>query len=107
MLNHLKTKFQKTMKMNLKINKTTTMKKVIFTLLFAFFATMTFAQDLKTAKSDLDKKLLDKAKTDIDAYLAKSPDDAEGQYYKAKIYEQIASSEQFKSLAPDAREQAF
>lgn len=83
------------------------MKKVIFTLLFSFFATMIFAQDLKTAKSDLEKKQLDKAKTDIDGYVAKSPDDGEGQYYKAKIYEQIASSDQFKSLAPDAREQAF
>jgi hypothetical protein len=83
------------------------MKKVIFSLLFSFFATMIFAQDLKTAKSDLDKKQLDKAKTDIDGYLAKSPGDAEGLYYKAKIYEQISSSDQFKSLAPDAREQAF
>src|ERR1700690_258666 len=107
MLNQMKTKFQKTMKMNLKINKTTTMKKVIFTLLFSFFATMIFAQDLKTVKADIDKKQLDKAKTDIDAFVAKSPDDAEGQYYKAKIYEQIASSDQFKSLAPDARDQAF
>lgn len=68
---------------------------------------MIFAQDLKTAKADLDKKQLDKAKTDIDAYVAKSPNDAEGQYYKAKIYEQIASSDQFKNLAPDAKEQAF
>ena len=83
------------------------MKKVIFTLLFSFFATMIFSQDLKTAKSDLEKKQLDKAKTDIDGFLAKSPGDAEGQYYKAKIYEQIASSDQFKSLAPDAREQAL
>ena len=32
---------------------------------------MIFAQDLKTAKSDLDKKQYDKAKTDIDAYVAK------------------------------------
>jgi hypothetical protein len=83
------------------------MKKVIFTLLFAFFASMLFAQDIKSVKSDIDKKQLDKAKTDIDAFVAKSPDDAEGQYYKAKVYEQIASSDQFKSLAPDAREQAF
>ncbi|KAA9034656.1 hypothetical protein FW778_21845 [Ginsengibacter hankyongi] len=83
------------------------MKKVIFTLLFSFFATLIFAQDLKSVKADLDKKQLDKAKTDIDAYVAKSPNDGEGQYYKAKIYEQIASSDQFKSLAPDAREQAF
>lgn len=83
------------------------MKKVIFTLIFSFFATVIFAQDLKTVKADLDKKQLDKAKTDIDAYVAKSPNDAEGQYYKAKIYEQIATSDQFKNLAPDAKEQAF
>jgi len=83
------------------------MKKVIFTLLFSFFATLIFAQDLKSVKADLDKKQLDKAKTDVDAYVAKSPNDGEGLYYKAKVYEQIASSDQFKSLAPDAREQAF
>ena len=57
---------------------------------------MIFAQDLKTAKSDLDKKQLDKAKTDIDAYVAKSPADAEGNYMKAKIYEQIAASDQYQ-----------
>ena len=30
-----------------------------------------------------------------------------GNITKLKIYEQIASSDQFKNLAPDAREQAF
>jgi hypothetical protein len=93
--------------MNLKINKQTTMKKVFFTLLFSSFATMIFAQDIKDAKSYLEKKQLDKAKTEIDGYVAKSPNDGEGLYYKAKIYDQIASSDQFKSLAPDAREQAL
>lgn len=83
------------------------MKKAIFTLLFTFFAVVIFAQDLKKVKSYSDSKQLDKAKTEIDAFVAKSPDDGEGQYYKAKIYEQIASSDQFKSLAPDAREQSF
>ena len=47
------------------------MKKAIFTLLFTFFATMIFAQDLKDAKADLDKKQLDKAKTEIDGYRCK------------------------------------
>ena len=38
----------------------------------------------------------------------KSPADAEGNYMKAKIYEQIAVSDQFKSLVPgDARQEAF
>src|SRR5580700_1987735 len=84
------------------------MKKGIFTLLFSLFATILVAQDLKNVKADLDKKQLDKAKTDIDAYVAKTPDDAEGQYYKAKVYEQLASDPQTKSQAPaDARDQAF
>ena len=40
--------------------------------------------------------------------VAKSPSDAEGHYMKAKIYEQIAASDQFKSLVTgDARQEAF
>ena len=66
------------------------MKRLLFTLLFTCFVTMIFAQDLKTAKSYLDKQQLDKAKTEIDAFVAKSPSDPEGNYMKAKIYEKIA-----------------
>jgi hypothetical protein len=84
------------------------MKKLIFSVLFTCFVTMIFAQDIKTAKSYLDKKQLDKAKTEIDAYVAKSPADAEGNYYKAKIYQKIADSAEFKSLVTgDARQEAF
>lgn len=83
------------------------MKKVVFSFLCFGLAAVTYAQDLKTAKSELDKKQYDKAKTDIDAYVAKNPDDAEGLYYKAKIYEGLAGSDQFKNLAPDALDQAF
>jgi hypothetical protein len=84
------------------------MKKLIFSLLFTCSISLIFAQDLKKAKSYMDSKQLDKAKTEIDAYVAKSPNDGEGQYYKAKIYEQIASSDQFKSLIPgDARQEVF
>lgn len=83
------------------------MKKAIFSLLCFCFAGAIHAQDLKSAKSALEKKQLDKAKTQIDGFLAKSPNDMEGLYYKAKIYEAIAASDQFKSLAPDALDQAF
>ena len=84
------------------------MKKLFISLLFTCFVTMIFAQDLKKAKSYLDAKQLDKAKTEIDAYVAKSPSDAEGYYMKAKIYEQIAASAQYKSLIPgDARQEAL
>ncbi len=84
------------------------MKKAIFSLLCICFAGAIHAQDLKDAKSAFDKKQYDKAKTEIDGFLAKSPDDAEGLYYKAKIYAALATSDQFKSLAPpDALDQAF
>jgi len=66
------------------------------------------AQDLKSIKSDLDKKQYDKAKTEVDSYLAKSPDDAVALYYKAKIYEGLATDDRFKSQAPpDALDQAY
>ncbi len=84
------------------------MKKFILILLCNFIAAFSFAQDLKTAKSDLDKKQLDKAKTEIDAYVAKNPNDAEGNYVKGQIYAQIAATDQFKSLVTgDARQEAF
>src|SRR5437870_3938111 len=101
-------KLQVNLEMKLKINKKTTMKKLLFSTFFLCFVTLAFAQDLKTAKSDLDKKQLDKAKADIDAYVAKSPNDAEGLYMKAKIYEQIAASDQYKNLVTgDARQEAL
>ena len=84
------------------------MKKLFFSLLFTCLVTIIFAQDLKKAKSYLDSKQLDKAKTEIDAYVAKSPADGEGNYMKSKIYEQIAVSDQYKSLIPgDARQEAY
>jgi hypothetical protein len=64
--------------------------------------------NLKKIKSYLESKQLDKAKTEIDAYLATSPADAEGYYMKAKIYQQIGASDQYKSLVTgDARQEAF
>ncbi|MGH2646701.1 MAG: hypothetical protein ACRDE8_04005, partial [Ginsengibacter sp.] len=80
------------------------MKRIFFTLLFTLLTTCMFAQDLKSAKSDFDKKQLDKAKTEIDGYLAKNPNDAEGNYLKSQIYGEIATTDQFKSLVTgDAR----
>jgi hypothetical protein len=86
------------------------MKKIVLPILFTCLVTLAFGQDLKKAKSYLDGKQLDKAKTEIDSYLSKKPDDAEGYYLKAKIYEKIASdtSGQYKSLVTgDARVEAL
>lgn len=83
------------------------MKKILFSGLLFLLISGAFAQDLKKVKSYLDKKELDKAKTEIDAYNAKNPNNPEGLYYKSKIYGSIAVSDQFKSLSPDARAEAF
>ncbi len=83
------------------------MKRIILSVLFFASVTTLFAQDIKKIKGYVDAKQLDKAKTEIDAYLQKNPDNPEGLYYKSKIYGSLASNEQFKSLAPDGREVAF
>jgi len=83
------------------------MKKILLSsLLFLMFSGL-FAQDLKKVKTYLDAKQLDKAKTEIDAYNNKNSNNAEGLYYKSKVYGNIAASDQFKSLDPDARAVAF
>ncbi|MDQ6762505.1 MAG: hypothetical protein M3015_07745, partial [Bacteroidota bacterium] len=84
------------------------MKKIVFSLLLTFFVSFLFAQDMKKAKSYLDAKQLDKAKTEIDGLVAKDPSNGEALYMKAKIYGQIADSEQYKSLITgDARAEAL
>lgn len=83
------------------------MKKVIFAGLFLMATGCLFAQDLKKAKSYYEKKELDKAKTEVDALLLKTPNDPQGLYLKSKIYGALASSEQFKNLVTDGRLEAF
>ncbi len=85
------------------------MKKIIFSLLFTFLVSFVFAQDMKKAKSYLDAKQLDKAKTEVDGLLAKDPNNSEALYLKAKVYGQIAAdSAQYKGLVTgDARAEAL
>ena len=83
------------------------MKTILLSCLLFLSFSMLSAQDIKVVKKSLDANQLDKAKTDIDAYLQKKPNDPEGLYYKSKIYGSIATNEQFKSLAPDGKEVAF
>ena len=86
------------------------MKKIVLPVLFTFIVSLTFGQDLKKAKSYLDGKQLDKAKTEIDGFIAKTPADAEGNYLKSKIYEQIANdtTNKYKGLiSGDARAEAL
>ncbi|MDE3214128.1 MAG: hypothetical protein KGM98_12910, partial [Bacteroidota bacterium] len=86
------------------------MKKAVLFLFLSCLVSFTFGQELKRVKSYLKDNQLDKAKTEIDGYLAKNPTDKEGLYYKSKIYEEIASdnSGKYKSLVQgDMRQQAL
>jgi hypothetical protein len=83
------------------------MKKTLF-FSFLFLVVMSVsAQDLKKIKSYSDSKQWDKAKTEVDAFIAKNPTSAEGYYAKSKVYSGLASNEQFKTLTADPRGEAF
>jgi tetratricopeptide (TPR) repeat protein len=68
-----------------------------------------YAQNLDKAKELFKANKLTDAKTQIDGVLAdaKNAKNAEAWFYKSKIYEAIAASDQLKSQFPDARVQAF
>jgi hypothetical protein len=84
------------------------MKKIALPILFSFFVSITFGQTIKKATSYLDKKDYEKAKTEIDGFLAKKPDDGEGNYIKAKIYERIGDSAALAGLVQgDPKAQAL
>lgn len=85
------------------------MKKIMLIALMAGWTLGLSAQNLNKVKSMLEDKELDKAKEGIDALLAapKNQKNAEVWYTKAKIYGAIAASDQFKTLVPDGRTDAF
>src|SRR4051812_6139501 len=86
------------------------MRKLIFSILLAVFALNTYAQSIDDIKDQVGKQQWDKAKEQIDKYLAneKNSKKADGWFYKGVIYNEIAKSDKFKSLVPgDARMEAF
>ena len=83
------------------------MKKIFLTGSFLILLSGLFAQDAKKIKTYLDAKQYDKAKSEVDAAIAKNPSDPLALYYKSKVYAAFASDPQFKTSVPDAREQAF
>ncbi len=86
------------------------MKKIVLPVLFTFMVAITNGQTVKKATSYLEDNQLDKAKSEIDAYLVKKPDDAEAYYLKSKIYEKLASDTTNKYAAlvtPETRIQAL
>ena len=84
------------------------MNKLVSVVLLSCIVSAGFSQTVKKAQSYLEAKQLDKAKTEIDGFLAKSPNDAEANYLKAKIYEGIAADPVMsKTMQGDLRQDAF
>ena len=99
-------KKKKTQKMNLNINQQK-MKKAFLPILFICLVSTGFGQTLKKANSYFADRNIEKAKSEIDAYLAKKPTDSEAIYLKSKIYGIIADSAAIRNLVSgDARMQA-
>src|SRR5580704_10025050 len=85
------------------------MKAILLTVLIAVTGLSLYAQNLDKAKEFLKANKLTDAKTQIDGVLAdaKNAKNPEAWYYKSKIYEAIAASDQLKTQYPDARPEAF
>lgn len=84
------------------------MKKIALPILFTFLVSFTFGQTIKKATKYFDNKDYEQAKTEIDGFLQKKPEDSEGYYLKAKIYERIADSAAISNLIQgDGRAQAL
>jgi len=78
-------------------------------LLIILGSTGLFAQTIEDIEAQVAKGEFDKAKASVDAFLAKEKNQtkSDGWWYKGLIYNEIAKSDKFKSLAPDARMEAF
>lgn len=85
------------------------MQKFLLALLITVMGNSVLAQNIDDIKDLINKGQWDKAKTSVDAFLTKEKNAAkwEGWWYKGVIYNEIAKSEQFKSLVPDGRMEAF
>ena len=85
------------------------MQRFLLSLLIILGSTGLFAQTIEDIEAQVAKGEFDKAKASVDAFLAKEKNQtkSDGWWYKGLIYNEIAKSDKFKSLAPDARMEAF
>jgi hypothetical protein len=85
------------------------MQKFLFTLLLFTLSSGLFAQNIDDIKGYIDKGQWDKAKSAVDQYLSKEKNAAkwDGWWYKGVIYNEIAKSDQYKTLVADGRMEAF
>lgn len=85
------------------------MQKFLLVLMIGFTSNILLAQSIDDIKDQINKGQWDKAKTSVDAFLTKEKNAAkwEGWWYKGVIYNELAKSDAFKNLVPDARMEAF
>lgn len=87
------------------------MRKLIFSTLFAVTVLGASAQSIDDIKDNIGKQQWDKAKEQIDKYLAneKNAKKPDGWYYKGAIYNEVAKNEKYKALlgGTDGRMEAF
>src|SRR5436190_3492124 len=85
------------------------MQRFLLSLLIILGSSRLFAQTIEDIEAQFAKGDLDKAKASVDAFLTKEKNaaKADGWWYKGLIYNEIAKSEKYKSLAPEGRMEAF
>ncbi|HEY5773791.1 MAG TPA: hypothetical protein VIS75_14240 [Chitinophagaceae bacterium] len=85
------------------------MQRFLLSLLIILGSSSLFAQSIEDIEAQVAKGEFDKAKASVDAFLTKEKNAAksDGWWYKGLIYNEIAKSDKYKSLAPDARMEAF
>lgn len=84
------------------------MKKTIFGLLFTAIGLWGAAQDIKTTQKLYEAKQYDKARDAIDAAITgKEGAKPEAWVWKHKVYWSLGTTDQYKTLVPDALQQGF
>jgi len=85
------------------------MQRFLLSLLIILSSSSLFAQSIEDIEAQVAKGEYDKAKTSVDAFLTKEKNAAkpDGWWYKGVVYNEIAKSEKYKSLAPEGRMDAF
>src|SRR5678809_167947 len=85
------------------------MQRFLLSLLIILSSSSLFAQTIEEIEAQVGKGEFDKAKTSVDGFLAKEKNQTkpDGWWYKGLIYNEIAKSDKYKSLAPDGRMDAF
>jgi hypothetical protein len=85
------------------------MQRFLLSLLILLGSSSLFAQSTEDIEKHLGTGALDKAKEAVDAFLAKDKNATkpDGWWFKGVVYNEIAKSDKYKSLAPDGRMEAF